>query len=119
MRALRRYALAVDFLFCACALNLSARIKCIAQAIADKVDEEHRERDEQAGEEPYHHTGGLRCIWLSAWLIMLPQLAVGGSCTPRPRNETYASDVIAPTRPSVADTMIGASVFGTRCRNKI
>src|SRR4030067_1062678 len=49
---------------------------------------------------------------------MFPQGAVGG-WTPSPRKLLYASDRIALATPRVAETIIGAMLFGNICLNMI
>ena len=65
--------------------------------------------------------GGIHnhCIVLNTFVFlarstMLPQVGVGG-VTPRPRNDSPASVRIALAIPSVALTIMKASVFGRRC----
>src|SRR6185437_9915156 len=50
--------------------------------------------------------------------IIEPQLGVGG-CTPRPRNESEDSAMIAPATPSVAAMTTGATTLGKMCLARI
>ena len=48
-------------------------------------------------------------------MSIAPHDGVGG-CTPRPRNDSAASDRIAPARPRVAITITGLITFGSTWR---
>ena len=66
----------------------------------------------------HNHGVSMSTVGDCAALIISPQLGTG-TLTPRPRNDSPASRMIALATPNVARTASELMMFGIRCRNRI